>query len=101
MSQTNSIILVACVTLVELEVAIKALISVFQTCADELLKVGAGVAVDVDAKASIAACVAATITVSLLSISTHVCKLKVCCRRAALRSSLRSVVGQVRSRRGS
>lgn len=56
---------VACTTLADLEAHVKILVAVFQGCADELLKVGANVAVDVEAKASIVACIAAIITVSL------------------------------------
>jgi hypothetical protein len=55
---------VGCATLVELEAAIRVLVDLFQTCADELLKVGAGVAVDLEAQASIVACLSAIITVS-------------------------------------
>jgi hypothetical protein len=57
---------VGCATLVELEAAVHVLVGLFQTCADELLKVGAGVAVDVEAQVSIVAGVAAIISVSTL-----------------------------------
>lgn len=55
---------VGCGTLVELEVAIKALVDVCQTWGAELAKVGAAVEVTEDAKANIAVCVAALISVS-------------------------------------
>lgn len=54
--------LLACNTIAELHVAIDVLVALFKTCADDLLKVGAGVVVDVEAKASIVACIAAVIT---------------------------------------
>ncbi|KAJ1308124.1 hypothetical protein OPQ81_003847 [Rhizoctonia solani] len=49
-------------TLVELKALIAVIVTLFKGCADELLKIGAGVVVDVDAQASIVACVAAIIT---------------------------------------
>ncbi|KAG8735540.1 hypothetical protein FRC11_003204, partial [Ceratobasidium sp. 423] len=42
--------LLACATIAELEVAVKALVSVFQGCADDLLKIGAGIQIEADAK---------------------------------------------------
>ncbi|GAB1527834.1 hypothetical protein RhiTH_011022 [Rhizoctonia solani] len=46
----------------ELKVAIAVIVALFKECGDELLKIGAGVAIDVDAHASIVACVSAVIT---------------------------------------
>ncbi|KAH7332944.1 hypothetical protein B0J17DRAFT_721746 [Rhizoctonia solani] len=54
-------VLLACVTMTDLKFAIKALVTVLQTCADNLLKIDAGVVVDVDAKASIVTCISAII----------------------------------------
>ncbi|KAF8602428.1 hypothetical protein BDV93DRAFT_545280 [Ceratobasidium sp. AG-I] len=54
--------LVGCGSIVQLTVAIQALILVFQGCCDELLKIGAGVAITVDAQANIVVCIAAMIT---------------------------------------
>lgn len=55
---------VGCETIAQLEVAVKALVAVCSACADDLLKIGAGVTVDAEARASIVACVAAILTVS-------------------------------------
>lgn len=60
---------VACGTVAELEVAVKVLVALLKTCADDLLKVGAGVTVTVEAQASIVTCVAGIITVSFSSLS--------------------------------
>ncbi|KAF8600700.1 hypothetical protein BDV93DRAFT_510724 [Ceratobasidium sp. AG-I] len=54
--------LLGCGTVTELTVIINALVALFQGCADELLKLGAGAVVSVEAQASIVACFAATIT---------------------------------------
>jgi hypothetical protein len=59
-----TVITVACKSLVELTVAVDVLVVLFKGCADELLKVGTGVAVSVEAKAEIVACAASIITVS-------------------------------------
>lgn len=61
--------LLACGTVAELEVAVKVLVALLKTCADDLLKVGAGVTVTVEAQASIVTCVAGIITVSFSSLS--------------------------------
>ncbi|KAG8684304.1 hypothetical protein FRC11_012293 [Ceratobasidium sp. 423] len=49
-------------SLVDLKVAVGVCVDLIKACADELLKIGAGVNVDVAAKADIVACVAAIIT---------------------------------------
>ncbi|KAB5588338.1 hypothetical protein CTheo_8224 [Ceratobasidium theobromae] len=54
--------LAGCGTIAELTVAVHALVAAIQICANDLLRVGAGVVVDVEAKASIVACLVATIT---------------------------------------
>ncbi|KEP51796.1 putative transmembrane protein [Rhizoctonia solani 123E] len=64
--------LLACVTIAELEIAVKALVAVFQGCADELLDIGADVVVEADAKLSIIACVASIITL-LVQVLVQVC----------------------------
>ncbi|CAE6527703.1 unnamed protein product [Rhizoctonia solani] len=64
--------LLACTTIAELEVAVKALVAVFKICADDLLKIGAGVVVEVDAKLSIIACVCSIITL-LVQVLVQVC----------------------------
>ncbi|KAF8597371.1 hypothetical protein BDV93DRAFT_562408, partial [Ceratobasidium sp. AG-I] len=45
-----------------LAVAVEVLVALFKGCADELLKIGAGVVVSTEAHASIVACFVATIT---------------------------------------
>ncbi|KAG8694645.1 hypothetical protein FRC08_008344 [Ceratobasidium sp. 394] len=60
--------LLACATIVELDVAIKALIVALKGCSDELHKIGAGVAVDVEAKASIVLCIC-----SIIKLIAEVC----------------------------
>ncbi|CAE6451159.1 unnamed protein product [Rhizoctonia solani] len=64
--------LLACATIAELEVAVKALVAVLKICADDLLKVGAGVVVAADAKLSIIACVCSIITL-LVQVLVQVC----------------------------
>ncbi|QRV87068.1 transmembrane protein [Ceratobasidium sp. AG-Ba] len=54
--------LLACGTKAELQVAVGVLVALFKGCSDELLKIGAGVTIDVEAKASIVACVCSIIT---------------------------------------
>ncbi|QRV87002.1 hypothetical protein RhiJN_15020 [Ceratobasidium sp. AG-Ba] len=54
--------LLACGTKAELHVAVGVLVALFKGCSDELLKIGAGVTIDVEAKASIVACVCSIIT---------------------------------------
>ncbi|KAJ1300180.1 hypothetical protein OPQ81_011932 [Rhizoctonia solani] len=49
-------------TVADLKVAVGLCVSLMKGCADELLKIGAGVALDVDAKANIVASIAALIT---------------------------------------
>lgn len=53
-----------CTTLADLEAKIKVLVALFLALADDLVKIGAGVVVTVEAKASIVACIAAIIHVS-------------------------------------
>ncbi|QRV72101.1 hypothetical protein RhiJN_00115 [Ceratobasidium sp. AG-Ba] len=54
--------LLACGTKAELQVAVGVLVALFKGCSDELLKIGAGVTIDVEAQASIVACVCSIIT---------------------------------------
>ncbi|CAE6451146.1 unnamed protein product [Rhizoctonia solani] len=54
--------LLACGTIADVEAAIKAMIVAIKICSDDLVKIGTGVVVDVDAQASIVACIAALIT---------------------------------------
>ncbi|CAE6407800.1 unnamed protein product [Rhizoctonia solani] len=54
--------LVACGSIADLNVAVDLLVVHIRACADDLLKVGAGVAVSSDAQASIVACIAGVIT---------------------------------------
>lgn len=77
--------------------AVDVLVAVFKTCAEELLKIGAGVTVDVEAKASIVACISAVITVSL--ITAYFLTQTYASHGIASRQSLRSGVRQVRYHR--
>ncbi|CAE6437357.1 unnamed protein product [Rhizoctonia solani] len=54
--------LISCGTIAELSVAVDVLVALFKGCADDLLKIGAGVAVTAEAQASIVACVCGIIT---------------------------------------
>ncbi|CUA77841.1 hypothetical protein RSOLAG22IIIB_12859 [Rhizoctonia solani] len=54
--------LTACATIADLHIAADVLVALFKGCADDLLKIGAGVAVTVEAQASIVACIAGIIT---------------------------------------
>jgi hypothetical protein len=60
---------VDCKNIVELELAAKPIVVVFQVCVNELLKIGAGVQVEADAKLSLIACVTSIITVSRSTFS--------------------------------
>lgn len=63
MIKLTRIYLVGCNTLAELQVQVGICVALFKACADELLKIGAGVTLEVGAKANIVACFAALITV--------------------------------------
>ncbi|KAF8595018.1 hypothetical protein BDV93DRAFT_576771 [Ceratobasidium sp. AG-I] len=54
--------LLGCGTMAELSFLIEAIVAICGRCADDLLNVGAGASVSIDAKDSIVACFAATIT---------------------------------------
>ncbi|CAE6403009.1 unnamed protein product [Rhizoctonia solani] len=54
--------LVSCSTIAELTVAVDVLVALFKGCADDLLKIGAGVVVTAEAQANIVACIAGLIT---------------------------------------
>ncbi|CAE7152945.1 unnamed protein product [Rhizoctonia solani] len=54
--------LTSCGSLAELNVAVDVLVALFKGCADDLLRIGAGVVVTVEAQASIVACIAGIIT---------------------------------------
>lgn len=56
-------VILGCNTVADVTVAIHALVAVITGCADELLKIGAGVQVVAEAKLNIAACIAAILTV--------------------------------------
>ncbi|CAE6438378.1 unnamed protein product [Rhizoctonia solani] len=58
----DAISVTACNTLAELEIAVGVLANIFTGCADDLLKIGAGVVVTAEAQASIVACIAGIIT---------------------------------------
>ncbi|CAE6473749.1 unnamed protein product [Rhizoctonia solani] len=64
--------LLDCVTIADLKVAVEALVAALQICADDLLQIGAEVAVEADAKLSIIACVASIITL-LVQVLVRVC----------------------------
>ncbi|CCO33403.1 hypothetical protein BN14_07478 [Rhizoctonia solani AG-1 IB] len=61
-----------CKTIAELELAAKPIVVVFQVCVNELLKIGAGVQVEADAKLSLIACVTGIITL-LVQVLVQVC----------------------------
>ncbi|KAG8679490.1 hypothetical protein FRC08_016952, partial [Ceratobasidium sp. 394] len=54
--------LLGCGTKAELSAAIDVLVGLFKGCAEDLLKVGAGISITVEAKASIVACICSIIT---------------------------------------
>ncbi|KAG9096656.1 hypothetical protein FS749_008040 [Ceratobasidium sp. UAMH 11750] len=82
--------LLACTTIVELDGAFKAVIVVLTGCSDELFKIGAGVTVDLEAKASIVLCICSiikliaevlvqiTVKFGLVAIVTLIAKIDLC-----------------------
>lgn len=58
--------IVGCGTIQELTVVGNAMVASFTSCFDDLLKVGAGVAVSVDSQTNIVACIAALFSVSIV-----------------------------------
>ncbi|CAE6459131.1 unnamed protein product [Rhizoctonia solani] len=64
--------LLACKTIAEAEAAAKVVIALLQICADDLLKIGAGVQIQEDAKMSLVVCVASIITL-LVQVLVQVC----------------------------
>ncbi|KAF8710557.1 hypothetical protein RHS03_01692, partial [Rhizoctonia solani] len=64
--------LLVCGSIEELEVAVVALVTLFKGCTDDLVKLGAGVVIDANAKLSLVACVASIITL-LVQVLVQVC----------------------------
>jgi hypothetical protein len=64
--QSTDRFLVLCKNSEDLKIQIAILVALFENCAVELSKIGAGVVI-VDAKAGLVACIVSTITVSTLS----------------------------------
>lgn len=62
--------LLLCVTLDDLKVNIAVVIALLKGCADDLIKLGAGVVVDADAKVSLVACIASIITLCVQVFAT-------------------------------